>query len=332
MMKLLKILSICLLLSFQQKIYAETIFPEGLKKKIDYFNKSCTDEDLKEIYKDKARPNRLLLIDATDPLNKSQIQYLKDNYINGIDWQDKGEFFSMVLLDNKDITKLTHVTICSPLREDQISWTMAVKKEKKIIRAYKKTINDAFDFLANQKTAAKSTRLIETLYQVYTNKRFNFLTGKRSLLIASDLMQISNEVDLRCKNGCPTFKETLSKKKTWFEITKLNLRKTDVVELYYFQTKCLVNLQTLTWWEDYFIFEKLATDNLYAKAENGVSDIACAQKQISKPIKEAKPVESIKEAKPVESIKEAKPLNGESRTPGPRILKVPRNGRTGFTS
>ena len=245
------------ILTFQQCAFGASIFSKDLQSGIDNFYKSCKDKDVSEIYRGKERPNRLLLIDATDPLTSAQIQYLRDNYINGIDWQNKGEIFSMVLLDNKDISKLSHMTVCSPVREDQITWNMAEKIEKKKIRQYKKILNDAFDAMVNQDTKADSTRLIETLYQIYTNKRFNFLEGKRSLLIASDLMQISKEVDLRCKGRCPTFADTKKKKQSWLNITKLALKKNDTIELYYFQTKCRVNLATLKWWQDYFVNEKI---------------------------------------------------------------------------
>ncbi len=305
MLNAYKIFSLILMVFFQHHLSAAPRFPDDLEKRIKYFNESCNDEDLKKIYKNKTRPNRLLLIDATDPLNRGQIQYLRDNYINGIDWQNKGEYFSMVLLDGEDISKLTQVTLCSPLKPDQISWTMAVKKERKIIRAYKKTLNEAFDFLVNQKTVANSTRLIETLYQIYTNKRFNFTKGERSLLIASDLMQISKEVDLRCKNNCPTFNETKSNKKAWFNITKLGLTNMDIVELYYFQTKCTVNLETLRWWQEYFIHEGISTENLFAKAENGVSDIPCGGERSNR-------------------------TTNQTKKPGP-IFKHPLNGESGFT-
>ena len=67
---------------FQGKVHAELNFDDDpdLKQKIKYFQASCDDEDIKEIYKDnRSRPNRLLLIDATDPLSEGQKQYLLDN-------------------------------------------------------------------------------------------------------------------------------------------------------------------------------------------------------------------------------------------------------------
>ena len=305
-MKKINLLLIILMSMFTiNQSAAGSIFSKDLQGGIDAFYKSCEDEDVAEIYKDKERPNRLLLIDATDPLTAAQVQYLRDNYINGIDWQNKGEIFSMVLLDNKDISKLSHITVCSPIREDQITWTMAKKVEKKKIRQYKRMLNAAFDVMVKQNTKADSTRLIETLYQIYTNKRFNFLEGKRSLLIASDLMQISKEVDLRCKGRCPTFADTKKKKQSWLNITKLALSKNDLIELYYFQTKCRVNLATLKWWQDYFVNEGIPKKNLFAKAENGVSDISCDGKPISQ---------------------------GSSSTGGPIIFQQPQNGMSGFTS
>ena len=99
------------------------------------------------------------------------------------------------------------------------------------------------------------------------------MEGDRKLLITSDLMQNSPEVKLMTQ---PTFKETLKKNKAWFQISKLRLRKTDVVELYYFQTKCKVNLNTLRWWQNYFINEGVDNKRFFFKAENGISQKPCA--------------------------------------------------------
>ena len=262
---------------FQANVYAQLNFDADLEEKVSFFERSCDDKDVKKIYKKKPRPNRLLLIDATDPLTDAQKQYLRDNYINGIDWQNKGEIFSMVLLDNKDISKLDRVTFCSPMREDQISFFDAKTTELEIINAYKDTLNKVFDLMVNQDTTASSTKLIETLYAIYTNKRFNFLEGKRALLVTSDLLQISKEVDLRCKGSkCPKFKDTLKANKRWFQISKLELNKNDdVVELYYFQAKCKVNIERLEWWHEYFIKEGISKENLTVRAENGGSEAAC---------------------------------------------------------
>jgi len=275
-MNKLKFICLFLLLIFQTNVFAKLNLSDSQLAKVRYFEKSCDDNDLKKIYKNKARPNRLLLIDATDPLTDGQKQYLRDNYINGIDHQNKGEIFSMVLLDNKNISKLDRITLCSPLREDQITWTMAKNKEKRYIKDYKALINDVFDVMVNQDTTANSTKLIETLYAIYTNKRFNFQEGNRALLVASDLLQISKEVDLRCKGGrCPQFKDTLKANKRWFQVSKLALRKNDIVELYYFQAKCKVNIERLEWWQKYFLAEGILNDNLTARAENGGSEAEC---------------------------------------------------------
>jgi len=270
--------SFCLfaLLFFQANVYAQLNFDADLEEKVSFFERSCDDKDLKKIYKDKPRPNRLLLIDATDPLTSGQKQYLRDNYINGIDWQNKGEIFSMVLLDNKNISKLDRVTLCSPMREDQISFFDAKTTELEIIDAYKDTLNKVFNLMVNKDTTANSTKLIETLYAIYTNKRFNFQHGNRALLVTSDLLQISKEVDLRCKGGrCLQFKDTLKANKRWFEISKLKLRKEDVVEMYYFQAKCKVNIERLVWWQEYFLAEGILNKNLSVRAENGGSEAEC---------------------------------------------------------
>ena len=83
--------------------YGNDLFDEGLQKRLKAFENLCKSKEVKKIYEDKERPNRLLLIDATDPLNEAQIQYLKDNYIKGVNWQGEGEKFSIVVLNSKQM-------------------------------------------------------------------------------------------------------------------------------------------------------------------------------------------------------------------------------------
>ena len=277
LMNVIKFLGLFALFFFHANVYAQLNFDADLEEKVNFFSTvTCDDKEVKKIYKNKPRPNRLLLIDATDPLTDGQKQYLRDNYIDGIDWQNKGEKFSMVLLDNKNISKLDRVTFCSPMREDQISFFDAKTTELEIIDAYKDTLNKVFNLMVNQDTTANSTKLIETLYAIYTNQRFNFQEGKRILLVTSDLLQISKEIDLRCKGGrCPRFKDTLEANKSWFQVSQLELRKNDVVEMYYFQAKCKVNIQRLEWWHEYFLNQGISKENLFVRAENGGSDDEC---------------------------------------------------------
>jgi hypothetical protein len=204
--------------------------------------------------------------------------------------------------------------MCTPMREDQISVFDARNKVLRKIQLYKQTLVEAFEIMVRSSQEAKSTRLIETLYQIYTNKRFNFLEGDRKLLIASDLLQNSTEVDLYCKDKCPTFEQTYRKKKEWFNFTKLQLRDTDLVELYYLQAKCRVNFATLYWWRDYLLNEGIKPDNLFAKAENNNVTKLCTGTEVDN--------------KPIITT------NGQSGEPGIRIGigNPPINGRSGFTS
>ena len=288
--------------------YGNDLFDEGLQKRLKAFENLCKSKEVKKIYEDKERPNRLLLIDATDPLNEAQIQYLKDNYIKGVNWQDEGEKFSIVVLNSKPISELDRITMCSPKPEDKIGWFDAKNKAQKLIKLYQQTLEEAFDIMVRSSKEADSTRLVETLYQIYTNKRFDFLEGDRKLLIASDLLQKSTEINLYCKGSCPTFQQTYNTKKQWFDLTKLQLRDSDVVEIYYLQAKCRVNFATLTWWQDYFLKEGVKPENIFALAENNNTNQFCTG-----------------------TVKEHKAI-GESGTPGPIIGNKPRNGISGFTS
>jgi len=255
---------------------------QQLKKSLAFFEKKCNEPEIKKIYKDEnKRPNRLLLIDSTDLLSEAQIEYLRDNYISGVNWRNAGEIMSIVILDNQPISQLNHITMCSPLPLDKVGFFNAKGKVKSEIKLYKLTLATKFEEMVRNAKAAKETRLIETLYALYTNERFNFTKGDRRLLITSDLMQNSPEVKLMSQ---PSFEQTLQKNSAWFKISKLRLKKTDVVELYYFQTKCKVNLNTLRWWQNYFKNEGVELNKrFFFKAENGASDIPCASGKIDTP-------------------------------------------------
>jgi len=278
MLKKIKIFKIILSISLLFSSFFVTanfkLTAQQLEKSLALFEKKCDLPEVKEIYKDgKKRPNRLLLIDSTDLLNEAQIEYLRDNYIRGVNWKNAGEIMSIVVLDNKPISQLDRITICTPMLLEQAGLFVAKKKVKSEIKLYKLTLATKFEQMVRSAKEAKETRLIETLFSLYTNKRFKFMEGDRRLLIASDLMQNSPEVELMSQ---PTFKETLKKNAAWFQISKLRLKPSDVVELYYFQTKCKVNLNTLRWWQNYFINEEVDSKRFFFKAENGVTQKPCA--------------------------------------------------------
>lgn len=234
-------------------------FSGTLKDNLDFFNQSCS--------KQKAINNKLILIDATDPLLPEQIAFIKENFISNPKWENVGDRFSIVVIDEKPVSLLKNISICAPIPESKITDDMAVLIAKKHIKIFNKTLNDAFDILVQTKKAPES-HIIEALVEIFRSKRYEFLDGKRQLIIASDLYQNSKLISFYslCSSGkCPSFNETLKNKEIANYLkneAKLNLNNNDSVMIYQLKTQDKVSMTVKPWWEDYISSFGLAKDRI----------------------------------------------------------------------
>lgn len=235
------------------------LFSGDLKDNLEFFNHSCT--------KQKALNNKLILIDATDPLLPEQIAFIKENFISDPKWVNVGDRFSIVVMDEKPVSLLKFVSICAPLPKSKITPDMAKLVEEKKIKIFNKTLNDAFDILVKSKKAPES-HIIEALVEIFRSKRYEFLDGNRELIIASDLYQNSNLISFYrlCSGGkCPSFNDTLKDKTIANYLkkeAKLNLIATDSVVIYQLKTQDKVSMTVKPWWEDYISSFGLSKDRI----------------------------------------------------------------------
>lgn len=221
---------------------------------IKAFNDYCAQK-----YNPKKNKNTLLLIDATDPLNVDQVSYIRDNFINNLQWDNEGDKFTIVVLNEKSVMNSSFVTICSPLTESQITLTMAKKKELDKIAYFKKAISGAFEGLVQTKMKASQSPIIESLVEIFRSKRYGFENGNRYLIIASDLYQNSSYISFYklCNSGqCPSFKDTLKNKSISDFINneaKINFNSKDSVEIEIFQLKTQdkISFTVKPWWTDF---------------------------------------------------------------------------------
>jgi hypothetical protein len=249
-MKNIKYLLISLLL-FSINAFSEqslNLFSGPLKDNLEFFNDSCK--------KQKVINNKLILIDATDPLLSEQIAFIKENFISNPQWKSIGDRFTIVVMDERPVSLLKFVSICAPIPQSKITEDMAKLVEEKRIRIFNKSLNDAFDILVQSKKAPES-HIIEALVEIFRSKRYEFLDGNRELIIASDLYQKSKLISFYrlCSGGkCPSFKDTLKDKSIASYLrneAKLNLKKDDSVVIYQLKTQDKVSMSVKPWWEDY---------------------------------------------------------------------------------
>ena len=235
------------------------LFSGPLKDNLEFFNQSCS--------KQKVINNKLILIDATDPLLPEQIAFIKENFISNPQWKNVGDRFSIVVMDEKPVSLLKYISICAPIPQTKITDDMAVLIAKKHIKFFNKTLNDAFDTLIQSKKAPES-HIIEALVEIFRSKRYEFLDGNRELIIASDLYQNSKLISFYrlCSGGkCPSFNDTLKDKTIASYLrneAKLNLNKDDSVVIYQLKTQDKVSISVKPWWEDYISSFGLSKDRI----------------------------------------------------------------------
>jgi len=252
-MKILKYLTLAILfLSLNCKADLSKVFSPETLKDIKAFNTYCD-----HTYNPSKNKNTLLLIDATDPLNKDQIAYIRDNFINKLEWSNEGDKFTIVLLNDKSVMNSDYISICSPITESQITASMAKNKELAKIAYFKKIIGDAFDGLVQSKVKAGQSHIIEALVEIFRSKRYGFDNGDRHLIIASDLYQNSEYISFYnlCSSGqCPSLKETLKNKKIADFLNneaKLNFDPKISAEIFQLKTQDKISLSVKPWWIDY---------------------------------------------------------------------------------
>lgn len=237
--------------------HADFKFSKDVQKRINFFNKSCEDKDDPFKKTPEERPNTLILVDATDPLQDDQKQFIVDNFIENFNWNSSGEKVSVVMLNGKSLSNMDYLTICTPISESEIKATMAVKKLKQKIKLFNQGFIGGFNELTESKETADQSQIIESFVELFRNKRYGFLEGKRKLIIASDLYQNSEFLSfykMCTKKNCESFDQSLKNKEFKnFLDSMLDLKGvSDVdIEVFHLKTKNRVNLKSKDWWESF---------------------------------------------------------------------------------
>ena len=220
---------------------------------------------------------QVILLDTTDTLRPEQIQFVIDNYTRDIKWQNKGDSFTVVRLDDKPASIMDFQTICAPKHVDKINifWD-APNIIKARNESFKWTLKEIVKKYGKQKEKSKYTFLVEAITEIYRNKRYGFLKPEnRKLIIVSDLYQFSPLISFikmcrpvspgKKRLHCPTIDETLKKNKrfkNYLEGAKPHFRPTDSIEIYYLNVSGRVDRSAEIWWKGYFIKAGLNENSL----------------------------------------------------------------------
>ena len=270
----------------------------------------------------------LILIDLTDTLLPNQIQYVEDNWINNIAWENRGDIFGMARMTKQPPEQMKVISICAPEPASKDNSAMNIGNNKTFKKSYKTIFTS---LISKNGIDADNSLLIESIRQIYTNARYNFSArnGPRHLILVSDLYQNSSEISFfKCnpKDKECSFNNIKKKKASWFNSAKLNLTKEDKVTIYHLSSKCRVDLSAKEWWESYFksegagqveVISELGTNQCQKKAKfvEEVEEVI-----VKVPVKKEVYVEEVEEV--IVNVPVKKEVCGKDGKAGPNTFQI----------
>ena len=243
---------VILLFLLQTSIACALDFDKHLK----FFNKKCDSEN---------KGGQLILIDNTQPLSKSQKQFVKDNFIKNLLWDNIGDRITIASLYNEPVALMQMYSICAPKHKSQITMFDPGAKIRGLNKMFINTLLEAFKRITDKSEVANSTLLMEAITEVYRSARYNFKDkGKRQLTLVSDLYQHSqymnfyNECQKPVHNKprtCPSVNEMITANepfKNYLEVAKPKLNNKDHIKIFYLNVSNRVDRSAEGWWKEYF--------------------------------------------------------------------------------
>ena len=320
-MHLKSLLSVLLLFSFLTACNEPPTQKFGLGDKINKFQQSegafatCLDGT------DKPFDQTLLLVDLTDELQPNQIQYVNDNYIDNIKWNNRGDTFALARMTSQPPEEMKVIRMCAPAPVSKDNSKLNEGNVKTFKKTYQEVFNEDNLLSANGK-GAKNSLLIESVRQIFTSARYNFSSenGPRHFILVSDLYQNSSEMSFfKCnpKDKKCSFENMRKNKSDWFDAAKLNLNEKDRITIYHLSSKCRADLKAKYWWEAYFKSEGAGEVEIIS--ELGTNK--CSSPKPVEPPKKPEPKKpEPKEPKPVDPPKPVEP----PKKPEPKEPKKPK--------
>jgi len=215
-----------------------------------------------------SRNATVLMLDTTDALREEQLQFVIDNYAEDFKWNNAGDRFTVIRMGSKPSPMMEFKSICAPKPAHKIDKLMdPIRKIEVQNKTFKWTFKELIRRMGSQKKKAKNTLLVESITEVYRNKRYKFLRARmRKLILVSDLYQHSEIISFfrMCRPAvkgkkhplrCPDLATTIQRNarfSNYLKAAKPKFRKSDKVEIYYLNVKGRVDRSAENWWRGYF--------------------------------------------------------------------------------
>lgn len=249
-------------------LQTSTVWGVDFEKSIKYFETKCNSEQI---------GNKLILIDNTDLLSRSQKQFVKDNFIKTLSWENEGERVTIVSLYNEPVALMPMYSFCTPKPVHAIDEFMdPIAKIRAENMMFRDALLEAFERIADKSDEVDNTLLMEAITEVYRSARYKFNTnGKRELILVSDLYQHSDLLSFfrECNKPifspkkpltCPSINEVISgniRFKHYLEAAKPKLSDKDQIKIFYLNVNNRVDRSAEEWWRGYFNLSGLNSDS-----------------------------------------------------------------------
>lgn len=208
-----------------------------------------------------------LMLDTTDGLREEQLQFIIDNYAEDLRWNSAGDRFTVIRIGLKPASIMDFISICAPKPEHKIDRvTDPIRKIEVQNKNFRWTVKEVIRRMGNQNKKANNTLLLESITEIYRNKRYQFLRAKsRKLILVSDLYQHSKIISFfrMCRPAskrekrlsCPDLTKTIqlnSRFANYLQAATPKFRASDKVEIYYLNINGRVDRSAENWWRGYF--------------------------------------------------------------------------------
>ena len=235
-----------------------------LDEDIEHFQKMCKPNGKNE--------STLVLLDTTDVLKPEQIEYVLDNYVSGIKWEDEGDVLTIAKLDSKPVQVMEKISICAPKpMKDYNFWSHSKKKMREDIKRFQDTAYCSVKKITKKMKEENQSFLIEAIIEVFRNKAYKLKNAtNRKLILTSDLYQNSELISFQkiCRprpNGqiqCPSLVKTKEKSRRLGAYLKricgekeggLGFLPEDSIEIYYLVQNGRIDGSAKPWWTEFLV-------------------------------------------------------------------------------
>ena len=226
-----------------------------------------------------------VLIDGSDPYDKKSVSWIKANVFNKriIKPSAEGDEVIFTHFDKGALSAMRLQRLCAPKPNDQISYIFdAPQKIKRANHSFYCVVEEIIpDRMFAKTTRAPKSLIMEAISEVSSNPKliFSERTGKRVLVLVSDLFQNSNSFSFHkiCKKKCatcpvlcPTYKKAVESTPVaarYLEAVLPKLRADDEIVIFNANVKGKLDRSAADFWRGFFEASGVKSGNISFKYE-----------------------------------------------------------------